>query len=106
MPTIWEQLLAKKHEFIGGLLIDLDNDPLGRPMPAGGFRTTITDITLTPPKPGAVYGPYFEVHGADFICGGATAFLAVEGREPLVPNAITLIGYAGHQWEFAPPTRH
>ena len=68
--TIWEQLVAKKEEWIGGKLEDTDTSFGAKPA-----RTTITDMTLRPNG----QGQFFTVHGKKFDCGFNTRYGGIAG---------------------------
>lgn len=71
--TIWEQFVKQKDKWIGGTLVDLD-DEFGEP-PA---QTEITDIVLfeLPNQYGCIW---FEVIGKDYGCGFNTGYGGIKG---------------------------
>ena len=54
---MWSQFVEKKHEYIGGTLIDTEYEPT---------PTEIVDIIL---RANGENSAYFEVVGKDFSCG-------------------------------------
>ena len=97
--TIWEQFVEQKARYVGGTLIDLDDDPLCGQMPEGGYRTVITDMSLPPNGNGFL----FSVDGKDFNCAGATQYLGVYGKSEYGDGFALINTFGGHRWDFIAP---
>jgi hypothetical protein len=88
---MWGQFVAKKEQFIGGILQD-SGDSMDRRMGLPAGETVITDIAL---RPNGVDSAFFEVVGKDFTCGFDVGHGGVTAGEE---GWITFSGYGGHTW--------
>lgn len=88
--SLWPQFVERKHEWIGGALIDLEypNDP-----------TEITDIRF---EPNGETSAAFFVDGQEFGCGADVSCLAVD---PDIGGDgwLGFRGYGGHRWKIKKP---
>lgn len=100
--SLWPQFVAKKDEWIGGILQDqADSDALalGMPMPEGGWHETeITDIRF---EPNGETSAMFSVEGKDFGCGSDVQVLYVDpsGEQ----GWLTFGGYGGQKFRIKKP---
>ena len=98
--TIWEQIAERASEWVGGTLIDCDDDPFCEPMPEGGTRTVITAMRV---RPNGDDGFYFEVDGEAFTCGGSTRYLGVAGASRFGDGFEFRNAFGGHEWHILKP---
>lgn len=92
---MWQELVDKKEQWIGGLLTDFGDllPPSFEPM-----STKIVDMKVGP--------DYFEVIGEDFTCGGARDCLGIAGNPRNAHGeGLTFSGYGGHEWSIAKPAK-
>lgn len=91
---MWQQLIDKKAEWIGGTLTDF-GDSMDRQMFGGDpHKTEITDFELT--------DKWFGVKGKEFDCGGSREFVGITGEKR---DGIDLLfsGYGAHEWGITKP---
>lgn len=94
---LWEQIVARKAEWIGGTLVD-EGDGSDRAPGEPPARTTITDMVLTENQ--------FSVKGEDWSCSGHLEVLGIQGTMIAPePGAIVFYGYGGHTWYIVPPVK-
>lgn len=93
----WGQFVEQKARFIGGVLEDLDDDPM---IVNDGSTTIITDILL---EPNGKDSAYFRVTGREYECGFDVSVGRIGGRGE--PGWVTLTGYGGHTWRFKEPSK-
>jgi len=84
--SLWQQLVAAKKEWIGGILEDL-----GDTLITDTLTTTITDIALERKGVNA----FFRVQGVDFDCGFDVCYGGLVGGEE---GWLTFSGYGGCAW--------
>lgn len=91
--SIWEQLVDRKQEFVGKILIDYGDsfDQANGLVGRGGAITIITDMTLKSNGPDS---KYFSVIGKDFTCGVDIGHGSVTTDE----KVLIVYGYGGHRW--------
>jgi hypothetical protein len=90
--SLWPQFVANKHKYIGGILQDLDNDPMFVEPGSVAPETEITDIVF---KPNGKDSAWFEATGKDYSCGFDVSHGGVTGG---AEGWVTFRGYGGHQW--------
>ena len=99
---MWQRLVDKKDEWIGGTLVDCGDDmdrAWGLSAPNGtGERTLIVDFKLTDDE--------FNVIGEEFTCGGGRQHVGLSPYEtPGDENTLTFRGYGNHQFYLIPPKK-
>ncbi len=87
---LWSQFVEGKEKWIGGILEDLDDDPII--IKHGDAKTEIIYIQLVA---NGKEGAFFEVCGKDFNCGFACE---IGGVIPGDDGWTTFMGYQGHTW--------
>ena len=92
--TIYEQMVEKKQEWIGGELQEL-TDSYPRVIDGCSPKTKIIDITLT--DNGGNY-PFFMIHGENYDCGFATDVGGVMGMPGMEEGWLCFSGYGGHEF--------
>jgi len=88
---MWSQLVAKKNEFIGGILED-SGDSLDRRLGAKPMQTIITDVVL---RANGKDSAWFEFTGLLFSCGFDVHHGGISKGES---GWLTFSGYGGHSW--------
>ncbi|GEM_PF-6812261 len=88
--TIWEQLIAKKDDFIGGTLEDFGDDEGDVP-----FETTIIDMRFED-------NSFFRICGEKFDCGFATQYGGIIGGSD---GWTEFAGYGGHRFRIKKEAR-
>jgi hypothetical protein len=96
--SIWARMAERSDEWVGGTLIDCDNDPLVD-TPEGGFRTRITGLTWKPNGDSM----YFTVEGEDFSCGADRRWLGVSASA--YGDGFRFSGYGGHEFHMLRPAK-
>ena len=91
--TIWQQMVERKDEWIGGTLTESDDD-------GHAFSTRITDLTMTKNPPSA--GWYFTVEGEDFSAVCHTDYLGVS-QYGVPEGSMGLAASFGMRWVLTPP---
>jgi hypothetical protein len=97
--SIWERIAAQSADWIGGTLIDCDDDPMVANV-EGGARTRITGVVW---KPNGADSMFFAVDGEDFSCGGDRKYIGVVGASRY-GDGFELRGYGGHEFHMLKPT--
>lgn len=96
LPENLQDVLDRKAEFIGGVLVDYGmGGSMDRviPPPQDGFRTTIQDIRMRPNGESR----FFEVVGEKFTCGADVGHLSIV-KSHFVPGDwfVSFRGFGGH----------
>jgi hypothetical protein len=82
---MWQQFVHRKDEWIGGILQDLDDDPL-----LGGATCPPTEITDVVLRENGSDSAWFEFSGKDYACGFD---ISVGGIGAPIGDELTLYGY-------------
>ena len=96
---LWSKFVEGKERWIGGILEDLDNDPILGDIPDEERRGIITDIKL---EPNGETHAFFSVVSGNVSCGFSTDIGGVIGGDE---GWITFCGYGGHTWRIKEPNK-
>lgn len=88
---MWDDLIAKKAEWIGGRLVDTDQDVQAT------NETTIVDIRWGDPEQwGGEPNDFIEIVGADFTVGGRRKILGLSPHCP--PGGLRFVNPYGMEF--------
>ena len=92
--TIYEQIVERKQEWIGGELQEM-TDSYPRVIEGCSPKTKITNITLI--DNGGNY-PFFMIHGESYDCVFSIDVGGVTGKSGMEEGWLYFSGYGGHEF--------
>ena len=97
---MWQRLVDKKDEWIGGTLVNCGNqfDCGWNKATPGGERTKIVDLLLTEKM--------FSIIGQEFLCGGMLNHIGLSPYDtPGDEDTLTFVGIENHRFYMIPPKK-
>ena len=96
---LWTKFVRRSDEWKGGVLEDLDDDPMVHRAGTDHPSTIIERIEL---RPNGDDSAFFEIVGKDFGCGGDVQFVGVDPRRTN-ETWICFVGYGGQAFRIRKP---